>query len=148
MRDKTFFRNTMLSLEAEKLMYSRQAYIDYVSGAARDSSVPTDHDDVSHKISNAELAEAFECPLHTHAEAIAALQRIDFGPKSEVEEGALVRLNGQWFAVAVATSEFSCDGVPYIGVSTKAPIFEAMKGRRAGTSFDFRGRQIRIEEVA
>lgn len=147
MRDKAFLRNAMLSLEAEKLKYSREAYVHYLNGAAHDSSVATDSGDVSHTVSDAELAEAFECPLHTHAEALATLQRIDFGPKTEVEEGALVRFSGQWFVVAVPTSEFACDGVNYARISTHAPIFDAMKGKRAGDSFEFRGRRIRIEDV-
>jgi hypothetical protein len=148
MRDKAFFRNTILSLEAEKLNFSQEAYIDYLKGTARDTGEPTDHDGASHRVSDAELAEGFECPLHTHAEALAKLQRIDFGPKSEVEEGALVRFGGQWFVVAVSTSEFACDGVNYIGISTQAPIYCAIEGKRAGDTFEFRGRRIHIEDVA
>lgn len=148
MRDKAFFRNTMLSLEVEKLGYSRQAYVKYLSGTVRDNSVPTAHDDISHGVSDAELAEAFECPLHTHIEALATLQRIDFGPKTKVEEGALVRFSGRWFVVAVPTTEFACDGVNYVGISTQAPIYDAIKGKRTGDIFEFRGRCICIEDVA
>jgi|ERR1700754_957190 hypothetical protein len=148
MRDKAFFRNTILSLEAEKLNFSREAYIDYLKGTAWDAGEPSDHDGASHRSSDAELAEGFECPLHTHTEALAKLQRIDFGPKSEVEEGALVRFGGQWFVIAVSTAEFACDGVNYIGISTQAPIYNAMAGKRAGEIFEFRGRHISIEDVA
>jgi hypothetical protein len=148
MFDKTSLKSKMLGLEKEKLDYSRQVYADYLSGASRGGSMQTDHDDVSHRVSDGELAEAFECPLHTHAEALETLQRVDFGPKVDVREGALVRFGGQWFVVAIPTSEFTCNGVTYIGISTLAPIFGVMHGKRAGEVFDFRGRCIRIEDVA
>jgi hypothetical protein len=147
MFDKASLKSKMLGLEKEKLDYSRRAYVDYLSGAAQDGSMQSDHDDVSHRVSNGELAEAFECPLHTHAEALEALQRMDFGPKVDVREGALVRFGGQWFVVAIPTYEFTCNSVRYIGISTRAPIFGVMQGKRAGDIFDFRGRCIRIEDV-
>ena len=35
---------------------------------------------------------------------------MDFGPKSKVEEGAVVKLGGRFFVIAVSTGKFVCDG--------------------------------------
>jgi hypothetical protein len=35
---------------------------------------------------------------------------MDFGPKSEVEEGAVVKLGGRFFVIAMSTGKFVCDG--------------------------------------
>jgi hypothetical protein len=35
-----------------------------------------------------------------------------------------------------------------MGISTKAPIFEAIEGARAGESVEFNGRKLVIEDVA
>jgi hypothetical protein len=65
-----------------------------------------------------------------------------------VTEGALVRLSGRYFVIAVSTSKFICDGREVMGISTMAPIFEAIGGARAGETVEFNGRKLVIEDVA
>jgi hypothetical protein len=76
------------------------------------------------------------------------LREVDFGPKSTVTEGALVRLSGRYFVIAVSTSKFTCDGREVMGISTMAPIFEAIEGARAGETVEFNGRKLVIKDVA
>ena len=45
-----------------------------------------------------------------------------FGPKSKVEEGAVVKLGRRFFIIAVSTGKFMCDGNEIMGISTQAPI--------------------------
>lgn len=85
-------------------------------------------------------------PVHAHAEKIATLQRIDFGPKRSVEEGAIVKVAGRQFVVAVATDRFICDGIELMGISA-APLDAAIEGKQAGDTCTFNGREIRIEAV-
>jgi len=49
--------------------------------------------------------------------------------------------------VGVATAAFDCDGRSYMGISTQAPIYQAIAGTQAGDSVPFRGRELRVEEV-
>ncbi|HEY4309354.1 MAG TPA: hypothetical protein VGN12_07875 [Pirellulales bacterium] len=147
MSSKLLLKNIMLSLEAEKLAHSEQAYAEYLRNSARDYSESADHGQTSQEFEDAEVALAFEGPLHTEAQALDKLHKIDFGVKSEVKEGAVVRFNSQWFVIAIATSQFVCDGVTFMGISKEAPIFKAMKSKRAGEIFDFNGRKIKIEAV-
>jgi hypothetical protein len=146
--NKALLKTTMLNLATERLAYSERAYADYLHRSARDQGEVGDHGDGSQQFGDAEIAQAFECPLHTHTEALDILRAIDFGPKQEVVEGAAVCFNGRWFVVAIATTEFVCDGITYMGISRQAPIFEAMQGKAAGDVFEFNGREIRIEAVA
>jgi transcription elongation GreA/GreB family factor len=148
MTDKTLLKNTMLGLEAEKLAYSEQAYAAFLSGSARDYSEAADHGQISQESNDAELAQGFEGPIHTLEEAMVKLRAIDFSAKTEVEEGAAVRFGGNWFVIAVATAEFDCDGITYMGISKDAPIFKAMEGKSAGEKFEFNGRKMKIEAVA
>lgn len=57
-----------------------------------------------------------------------------------------MRLSGRYFVIA--TSKFTCDGREVMGISTMAPIFEAIKGARAGETVEFDGRKLVIEDVA
>ena len=65
--------------------------------------------------------------------------------KSTVTEGALVRLSGRYFIIAVSTAKFTCQGQEIMGISTMAPIFEEIEGARAGETVDFKGRSFLIE---
>ena len=95
-----------------------------------------------------DLSEAFDDTVHSNANKIEKLAAIDFGPKSKVEEGAVVKLDGRLFVVAVSTSKFVCDGKEMMGISTQSPIYAELEGKRAGDAISFNGRELVIEEVA
>ena len=48
-------------------------------------------------------------------------------------------MSGRYFIIAVSTAKFTCEGQEIIGISTMAPIFEAIEGARAGETVDLRG---------
>lgn len=145
---KSNIKDIMLALESRKLVYSEQAYKRYLAGAARDLTEPSDQDAESQAFGNSEIAAAFECPIHTYQDAIKELRRVDFGPKSAVGEGAAVHFNGRWFVVAVATDTFVASGTNYMGISPQAPIYAAIKGKRAGEQAEFNGKTFTIDSVA
>jgi hypothetical protein len=93
------------------------------------------------------LAEALDDTLHDYADKLEKLRTIDFGPKSAVEEGAVIKLSGRHFVIAVSTSKFTCDGREFMGISTMAPIFEAIEGARTGETVQFNGRDLIVEDV-
>jgi hypothetical protein len=147
MTNKSTIKSAMLELEAEKLAYVKQAYEGYLRGSAPDRTVPTDHGDSSQRFNESELAQAFECPLHSYEEAIAAIQRIDFGPKSEVEPGAVIRIDERWFVIAAATAPFECDGETYMGISPESPVYKCLEGKRAGDSCEWQGHEMSLRNV-
>lgn len=145
--DKERVKQAMLELEQQQFEASRDAYLGYVSSARLDRTEPIEHDEFAQAALARDLSEAFDEPLHAHADKIAKLRQIDFGPKSAVEEGAIVKLAGRWFVVAVATDRFSCDGRELMGISAQAPVYAAIDGKRAGQTCRFNGRDIDIEDV-
>jgi hypothetical protein len=62
-----------------------------------------------------------------------------------VNEGAVVKLSGRHFVIAVSTSKFTCQGRELMGISTMAPIFEAIRCR-AGETVQFNG-DLTVEDV-
>ena len=68
--------------------------------------------------------------------------------KSTVDEGAVVKLSGRYYVIAVSTSKFTCHGRELMGISTMAPIFDAIGGAQAGDTVQFNGRGLTVEEVA
>ena len=146
--DKQIIRQTMLSLEASALRSARENYLAYVASALLDRSEPIENDEQVQAQTASALAEALDDTVHDHTEKMAKLERIDFGPKSSVQEGALIKLSGRNFVIAVSTATFSCDGREVMGISTMAPIYAEMKGLKAGETLRFNGRELVVEEVA
>ena len=145
--DKERVKQTMLELEQQQFEASKEAYLDYVSSARLDRTEPIEDDELAQAFFASDLSEAFDEPVQAHADKIAKLQRIDFGPKSSVEEGAIVKVAGRHFVVSVATGRFTCDGNELMGISTASPLYAAIEGKEAGDTCTFNGREIRIEAV-
>ncbi len=145
--DKTAIRQTMLKLESDALAHAREDYLEFLESARLDRSEPIEHDEQAQAVAAGELAEAFDQPVLTHAHKLEHIERVDFSPKSAVEEGAVVKVGGRHFVVAVSTTRFTCDGVELMGISTEAPIYKAMEGKKAGETYTFRGKTMTVEEV-
>ena len=146
--DKNIIKETMLSLEGAVLRSAREKYFDYVADARLDRSEPIESDEQAQAEIASDLSEALDDTLHDHIAKLDKLREVDFGPKSTVTEGALVRLSGRYFVIAVSTGKFICDGREVMAISTTAPIFETIRGARAGETVEFNGRKLVIEDVA
>lgn len=145
--NKNHIRATMLSLETEALQSARDSYQDYLSTAKVDRTEPVENDEQAQAEVASDVAEALDDKLHNYADKLDKLRTIDFGPKSAVAEGAVVKISGRHFVIAVSTSKFTCQGRELMGISTMAPIFEAIEGARAGETVDFNGRALTVETV-
>lgn len=146
--DKNIVKQTMLSLEARDLESAREKYLEYVGSARLDRSEPIEDDEQAQAELASDLSEAFDDILHSHADKTEKLAATDFGPKSKVEEGAIVKLGGRFFVIGVSTGRFLCDGNELMGISTQAPIYAELEGKRAGDVISFNGRELVVEEVA
>lgn len=146
--DKQRVKQTMLELEQERFNASRDEYLQYVASARLDRTEPIENDEQAQAEFASDLSEAFDQPVHAHADKIAKLHKIDFGPKATVEEGAIVKMLDRYFVISVATDRFVCDGKDFMGVSAEAPLFHAIEGKAAGESCTFNGREIVVDAVA
>jgi hypothetical protein len=145
--DKQRVKQTMLDLEQQHFDASRETYLDYVASARLDRTEPIENDEQAQAEFARDLSEAFDQPIHAHADKIAKLQRIDFGPKHKVEEGAIVKMMDRYFVIAVATDRFVCDGTELMGVSVQAPLFQTIEGKAAGDACTFNGRDFVVDLV-
>lgn len=146
--NKENIRETMLSLETAALHSARDNYLAYVSSARLDRTEPIENDEHAQAEIASDLAEALDDTLHDYADKLDKLRVIDFSAKSEVKEGAVVKLSGRYFVIAVSTSKFTCHGREFMGISTMAPIFKAIEGARAGETVRFNGQDFTVEDVA
>ena len=101
--DKELLKETMLLLEAHELKSAREQYLEYVKSARLDRSETVDDDEQAQAEIASSLSEALDDAAFDHFAKIKKLSTIDFGPKTMVEEGALVKMGGRYFVIAVST---------------------------------------------
>lgn len=147
MIDKSHLRKTMLALTHDELKQAHANYERFLAAARLDRTETIEKDEQGQAETAADLAEAFDDREHEVTAKLAALEAIDFGPKTEVAPGAAVRFGDRFLVVGVSTGEFECQGQTCIGISQAAPIYAALEGKTAGEVCDFRGRKITIREV-
>lgn len=65
----------------------------------------------------------------------------------QVEPGAVVVTNKNTFFVSVSIEQFIVEGETYIGLSTKSPLYLAMKGLTKGDNFQCNGVNYKITDI-
>ena len=144
---KTALRDRMRSLEEAELAEAVAHYESFLNDARLDGREAHDKDDIADARESADLAAAFDHPVHTHQVKIDAIEAADFSLTDSVKPGAVVSFGNRHFIVLVSTTRFECAGRTYMGISPLSPIYRAMEGLKAGDSFAFNGREITLQDV-
>ena len=79
----------------------------------------------------------------------AQLKQVDISQSSEtVGSGSLVETENNFFFIAVALGKIDIDDSKnYYSISTEAPIYNMLKGKKAGDSFSFNNLTYKIVNV-
>lgn len=64
-----------------------------------------------------------------------------------VQYGAVVHTDQRNFLIAASLEEFDAGGKYYLGVSTKAPLIQALMGSSVGENVDFNGTTYTIQDI-
>ncbi len=81
-------------------------------------------------------------------ESAALFNRVDFTSSfDQVKSGALVKTDKFTFLVGIS-GDFEYEGQTIKGISTSAPIFDAMKDKKAEDKVEVNGNAFKIKEVA
>jgi len=81
---------------------------------------------------------------HEHEQHVQTIAAMSVAPSVTVGPGAVVQIHDRFVVVAVPAPEFEYGEVRIIGISTRAPLFRAMKGLRLGDAFEFNHRTYAI----
>lgn len=86
--------------------------------------------------------------LQMVSDELDKLKRIDPEEAHEtVHLGSVVVTDKERFFVSVSIERFKVGDQGYFGISTKAPVYHAMEGKKAGDSFEVNGNRFEILEV-
>lgn len=90
------------------------------------------------------LAEQLEHLQHD----IDRLEEIDPSARpTAIQYGAVVLTDKRNFLIATSVEEFEVNGTAYLGVTPKAPLIQAMLGRKNGDEVTFNNITYQIKEV-
>lgn len=106
-------------------------------GADIDEEDTLDPDDLSHQ--NEATVASYELKARVE-HAISDLNYIknwNLEPSNEVNEYAIVKTQEVNFIIGIATLPFQFKAENYVGISTNAPIYQMMKGKKQGDAFNF-----------
>lgn len=145
--DKNLIKQELLKKEEKHIELSENDYHDFLNANKIKSNDVTDLDDKSHHSQNAVLSATLDNAVHNHQEHLAIIKAISFDPKTTVEPGAIVSVNGRCMIVAVSKPPFKIGDRNFIGISTDAPIYAKLKGKKAGDSFMFNNQKFTIEII-
>ncbi|WP_394972925.1 hypothetical protein [uncultured Croceitalea sp.] len=145
--DKQKLKEALIALEKEHINEDEMKYTEFLNGNLLTRNEVVDSDDQSHHRQSIEISDQLEEQAHVHLDHLETINKISFETKEMIEPGAVVSVNGRCMVVAVPKSSFSIDGIEYIGISAQAPIYQAMKGKASGDSFEFNNQNFVIESV-
>ena len=106
-----------------------------------------DPEDYSNQTVSKEMKMLLQKQLDKALFDFEKVKKMDFSEKSEALVGALVTTDMFNFILGVATTPFLFGNMQIVGVSTEAPIFSSLLGRKEGDSFQFTGHQYNINYV-
>ncbi|MBO9410008.1 MULTISPECIES: hypothetical protein [unclassified Ruegeria] len=137
----------LMSLEEQELATAQAHYDAFMKESQLDDREGHDKDDIAASRESADLAAAFDAPVHAHHAKIDVIENTDFSVTDTVKPGAVVKFNNRRFVVCVSTTRFEVDGKTYMGISTQSPIFLAMSGLQEGGVFTHNGTEFEVQEV-
>ncbi|MEO5948459.1 MAG: hypothetical protein ABIP79_16700 [Chitinophagaceae bacterium] len=95
-----------------------------------------------------ELLRNYEQELRFSQMEMTNLQSLDPAvAKTKVEPGAVVMTNHLNFYISIPLDKIEIEGVSFIGISTKAPLYSAMQGKKKGDTFKLNDMEYNIIEV-
>lgn len=140
--------NTCLDMVNEQIE-KYQEKMDSISGANAENKMVPDYDEFGNKgelLTNYEENAEHLDNAREMKETLANLNRDHFS--EHIRPGSVVETKTSYFYISVPLGEISLeDGSEVFAISTEAPIYEHLKGKKAGDSFTFNDKEIEIVDV-
>lgn len=145
--DKNKLKQALIELEKNHINEAEMKYEEFLTGNLLDKTEVIDDDDQSHHRQSIEISDQLEDQAHVHADHLDLINKISFEPTDTVQPGAVVSVNGRCMIVAVSKPAFKVGDRDFLGISTSAPIYKNLKGKKAGDEFEFNNLKFKIEAV-
>ena len=151
MEDKLQFKKKVLKAAKEK---QKQVIEDLQEAIDRRQDAVQRNDSDMHDYFESTREEILEYVEHLYQQLDIARKEFDFLNRLRIEQlhnsvtiGSVVETDIKRFYVSVGLEEFDVEEAEFFGLSTRAPIYSAMIGKKKGDSFTFRGKEHKIQDL-
>jgi hypothetical protein len=130
-----------------KVRENLKVVMEEVADSAEEYGLPKDLYD-SYRNQMMSKREMFAQQLLKINEQVDILRRIDMAKTySQIRFGAVVITESQKLFVAAGIGKIMVEGDEYFVISAMVPFYNAIDGKKAGDTYEFRGKKERILEV-
>lgn len=145
--NKEALKERLLKVEKKLIKEDELNHQEFLTNNKFDWSGVETIDDYSHQVETEELNELLDQQIEEQKIRLNQIKLISFSPKETIEVGAVTKVNGKYFIIAVAEPRFEFEGKEFMGISTSAPIYNQLRGKKAGDEFVFNNLNFKIEAV-
>ena len=143
----------LIKQEIEKIQLSVVADLEasrerLATAADIDENETIDPEDFSRQNELGNMATRLKFKIQNSRNELEYLRDLPIDTGDAVQEGSLVVTDSYIFYVGIPVSPFDLEGKHIISVSSKAPVYQAMRGKKAGESFEVAGKTYKIVDVA
>lgn len=145
--DKIKLKKFLIENEYETIENTEERLLEFVQGTLLNRNDVIDQDDQSHHRQEERLRKKLDEQVHDHHHHLEEIEALNFNPSDVVEPGAVIKVNDSYMVVATADGNFKFDGKDFISISTKAPLYQCMMGKKKGDMCSFNNFNFKIEEI-
>lgn len=133
--------------QQEKVMQNLKVVMEEVADSAEEYGLPKDLYD-SYRNQMMSKREMFAQQLQKIQDQVEILRRVDMTRTySTARFGAIVITGSQRLFIASGIGKVVVDGEEYFVISAMVPFYSAIDGKKAGDTFEFRGKREKVLEV-
>lgn len=145
--DKKQLKKFLIENETHTIANTEERLLEFVKGTLLNRNDVIDQDDQSHHRQEERLRNKLDEQVHDHHNHLEEIEALSFSPSDVVEPGAVIKVNESYMVIATADGNFKFDGKNFISISTKAPLYQCMMGKKKGDMCSFNNFNFKIEEI-
>lgn len=119
----------------------------YAEGADLDEESSLELDDFAQQSQSTDAARSLRVRINQATEDLENFKALKPELIDEITEGNVVFTDKVNFVIGLSFKDFEWENKKFVGISTQAPIFDALVGKRAGDKLEFNGINYTIEEI-
>lgn len=151
--DKIQFKKTVLSKakEIQKGLIDdfRTRINDIKDGGVHINEGEFDVDESAQRDSGMHVLDSLADQLNFAVDEMDYLDQLHIGDRlhDTVAQGSIVKTDKMTFFPSVSIEDFEVNGEKLFGISTKAPLYQEMRNKKAGDKVEYNGEVYHIEDV-
>ncbi|MBW1619483.1 MULTISPECIES: GreA/GreB family elongation factor [Empedobacter] len=137
----------LIQLKQDEINALKESERIYTESADLDEESSLELDDFAQQSQSTDSARNLQIRINQATEDLNNFRVLRPELIDEITEGNVVLTDKVNFVIGLSFKDFEWENKKFVGISTQAPIFEALVGKRAGDKIEFNGIKYTIEEI-